>query len=87
LKREPLSVYQFAGAGYAIILAALAALLWLLAFKLAELWLELRDVEWLLDPDLLLIGVALFFTVGCLLLYGSIKVLRWMEEDVRRGLV
>jgi len=86
-RREPLSVYQFAGAGYAIILAALAAILWLLAFKLAELWLEFRDVVWLLDPDFLLIGVALFSTVGCLLLYGSIRVLKWMEEDVKRGLV
>jgi len=86
LRREPLSVYHFVGAGYAVLLVALAAILWLLAFKIAELWLEFRDVEWLFNGDLLLVLVALFFVVGCLLLYRSIKVLEWMEEEVSCGL-
>jgi len=86
LKREPLSVRHFVGAGYAIILGALAALLWLLAYKLAELWLAFRDVEWPLDGDLLLILAVTLFAAGCLLLYRSVKILERIEEDVKRGL-
>jgi len=75
------------GTGYAVILAGLAALMWLLAFKVAELWLALHDAGLPFNGDLLLVLVALFFAIGCLLLYRSVRILEWMEEDARRGLV
>jgi len=86
LRETTLPTRQFVGAGYAVILAGLAALMWLLAFKVAELWLALRDAGLPFDGDLLLVLVALFFAVGCLLLYRIVRILEWMEEDVRRGL-